>query len=70
MTLGLWLANSLELKSHDTALGEQIFNVSETQAETKVEPDGMGDDVGRESISVVARRRSRHPVTLIRWTST
>ena len=54
----------------DPALGEQIFHVPETQAEAKVEPDGLRDDVGRESISVIARRGTVHPVTLISLTST
>ena len=54
----------------NTTLGEEVFDIAEAQAEAKVEPDGVGDDVGRKSISVVARRGTVHPVTLILWTST
>ena len=34
----------------DTPFGEEIFDIPETQAETVVEPDGVTDDLGRESI--------------------
>jgi hypothetical protein len=54
----------------DAALGEEVFDVAETQTEAKVEPDGVGNDVGGESISVVARRRSIHPVTVMPRTLT
>lgn len=40
----------------DPAWGEEVFDVAETEAEPKIEPHGVGDDVGRETISVVARR--------------
>ena len=63
------LSNGL-VGDRDPALGEKIFHVPETQAEAKVEPDGLRDDVGRESISVITRRGTGHPVTLISLTST
>ena len=40
----------------DAPLGEEIFGVAETQAETVVEPDSVTDDHERESIAVVAGR--------------
>ena len=55
----------------DAALGEQVFHISKAQAEPKVEPDGVSDDVWRESISMVARRGTAdHPTTLPPSTST
>ena len=58
------------LGDRDAALGEEVFHSTKTQVEAKVDPNGVGDDFGRESISVVARRGTVHPVTLIPWTST
>jgi hypothetical protein len=37
----------------DSALRQQIFHVPEAQAETVVEPDGVADDLGRISMSLV-----------------
>ena len=38
----------------DSSFGKQIFDISEAHAESMVEPDGMTNDLGRESMSAVA----------------
>ena len=38
----------------NTTLGEEVFDIAEAQAEAKVEPDGVGDDVGRKAMPKVA----------------
>ena len=38
----------------DSSFGKQIFDISEAHAESVVEPDGMTNDLGRESMSAVA----------------
>jgi hypothetical protein len=45
----------------DAALGEQILNVAEAEVESKVQPDSVSDDLGREPIAMVWRsvRRRR-----------
>ena len=37
----------------DAAFSEQIFNSTVTQIESVVEPDGVGNDVRRESVAFV-----------------
>jgi hypothetical protein len=37
----------------DAALGEQILNVAEAEVESKVQPDSVSDDLGREAIAMV-----------------
>ena len=39
---------------HHASLREEIFGIAETKTEPMVEPDRVADDVGRESISVIA----------------
>ena len=54
----------------DASLSEEIFHLSRAQAEAKVEPHSVSDDVRRESVAVVAGRTFDHPVTLIVLAST
>ena len=54
----------------DATQGDEILDIPITRAEPEVEPDGLSDDVGLESISVKARRGSDHPVTLLGLTAT
>ena len=54
----------------DAPLGQEVLNIPTTEAEAKVEPDGVSDDVWRESIAVVAGRAADHPATLLLATST
>ena len=57
------LPNGL-VRHGNTAFGEKIFCISETQAETVVEPDGVTDDVLGTSVSALAGRLARHRTTL------
>ena len=43
---------------------QQILDISEAQAESVIEPDGVTDDFRRESVSAVAGRRACHRPTL------
>ena len=40
---------------HDSAFGEKILDISETQAETMIDPDGMANDFDRKTVTVVTR---------------
>ena len=46
------------------SLREETFDIAEAEAEPMVEPDRVADDVGRESISVIAGRLAPHRLTL------
>ena len=48
----------------DAPLREEIFGIAEAHTEPVVEPDGVTDDVRRESVAVVAGGRARHRPTL------
>lgn len=39
----------------DAALGEQILHVAETEMETKVQPNRVSDDLGRETVPSIER---------------
>ena len=52
------------IRHRDTPFGEEIFDISETQAEAVVEPDGATDDLRWKAVSVVAESRGRHRPTL------
>jgi len=41
--------------SRDAPLGEEVFDISEAQRKSVVEPDRVADDLGREPVFVVAR---------------
>jgi hypothetical protein len=47
----------------DAPLGQQIFNVSVAQVEALVEPDGVTDDIWRESVTLVCIHTPILPVT-------
>jgi hypothetical protein len=40
----------------DAALGEEILNVAKAEVEAEIEPDGVGDHVGREAVATIRRR--------------
>ena len=48
----------------DASLGEQIFHIANTQAESVVELDRVADDLGEKPIAAGAGRRARHRPTL------
>ena len=53
------------LLGHDDApLDERIFRVAEAQRESMVQPDGVADDLKRESMPVIAGELARHRPTL------
>ena len=52
------------LGDRDTPLSKQVLDIAETQAEPVVEPDGVTDDLGWESVSVRAGRMTPHRSTL------
>ena len=52
------------IRHGDPAFGEEIFDISETQAEPVVEPDGVTDDFTGESVSTIAGRLILHRPTL------
>ena len=62
------LANRL-IGDDQAALGEQILDVAETQAEPVVEPDGMADNQGREAVASVTGVRLAHGPILTRSAS-
>jgi hypothetical protein len=43
------------IRDDDSAFGEKILDISEAQAETMVNPDGIADDFWRETMTVIAR---------------
>jgi hypothetical protein len=44
----------------DTAHREHLFNIAEAQGEAEVQPNGMTDDLGRESMTMVRRDGGAH----------
>jgi len=50
--------------NRDAALGEKVFHIPKAETEAVVELDGVADDLGRKSISVVARRVTFHRPSL------
>ncbi len=53
----------------DPQFCEEIFDIPEAQTETMLEPDGVADDLGWESVSVVAGNLASHRPTLSLTTS-
>tara|TARA_R110002072_G_scaffold123352_2_gene258608 strand:+ start:1681 stop:1971 length:291 start_codon:yes stop_codon:yes gene_type:complete len=37
----------------DTSLSQEIFDIAVAQIESIVEPDGVGNDIGRESVAFI-----------------
>jgi len=52
------------VRDGDAAVREEVFDVAETQSEAVVEPDGVADDGGRESVAGIADDVVRRPATL------
>jgi hypothetical protein len=49
----------------DAPLCQKIFHISEAQAESVVEPNGMADNFMRESIAPVTKHVGFHPLSLL-----
>jgi len=47
------LSNGL-VGDYDPSLCQQILNISQAQAKSIIEPNGMADDIRRKSMSVIA----------------
>jgi hypothetical protein len=52
------------LGNFDTALGQEIFDVTKAQREAVVEPYGVGNDFSRISMAGVLAFRLRHQATM------
>ena len=52
------------IRHGDTSFREEILDISETQAEPVVEPDGVTDDCRGKAVSAIARRLADHRPTL------
>jgi hypothetical protein len=52
------------VRDRDAAMREEVFGVAEAQGEAVVEPHGVADDGGRESVARVADDVVGHPATL------
>ena len=52
------------VRDGDAAVREEVFDVAETQSEAVVEPDGVADDCGRESVAGIADDVVGPPTTL------
>ncbi len=39
----------------DPAFGDEILNVTKAEVEAEIQPDGVGDDVGREAVAAIRR---------------
>ena len=48
----------------DAALREEVFDVSEAESESVVEPDGVADNRGREPVARIVRDVVGHPATV------
>src|SRR5438552_7159316 len=52
------------IRDDDSAFGEKILDISEAQAETMVNPDGIADNFWRETMTVIARPVVLHGTSL------
>ena len=52
--LGAPLADGF-VADDDPAFGEEIPNVTKAEVEAEAQPDGVGDDVGREAVAAIRR---------------
>src|SRR5258706_9026008 len=48
----------------DTTFGQKELNIPQTEAKHVIQPDGMADDLGRKTVSVVRVGRGRHAASL------
>ena len=47
----------------NASLGQQVFNISVAQIESEIEPDGIGNDIWRETMTLIRI----HPTILSIW---
>jgi hypothetical protein len=48
----------------NTPLGKEIFNISEAQVESMIQPDGVADDFGRKPVAMISRFGLAHPLSV------
>ena len=63
-TEGLTPVSDGLVRHGDAALGEEVFDVAETEGEAVVEPDGVADNRRREPVAWIMRHIVRHPATV------
>jgi hypothetical protein len=56
-------ANRL-VRYFSTPLGKKIFHISEAQAESMTQPDGVADDFGRIPVATISRFALAHPFSV------
>lgn len=49
----------------EASFGQDIFNIPMAEVEATVEPDGIGDDVGRESMALVSIHGPIRPISAV-----
>src|ERR1700748_3510387 len=54
------------IAQHDTTCQHQLFDLTKTQREPKVQPDAVIDDLQRVAVALVRRRCGAHPSDLSR----
>ena len=47
----------------DVSFGQEIFNIAMAEVETKIEPDSIGNDIGRESVAFVCVHEPILPIS-------
>ena len=52
------------LRHHDSPFGEQILDISDTNAESVVLPDCMTDDFGRKTVTMIVGSCGFHAASL------
>src|ERR1700674_3530406 len=52
------------IRDDDSAFGEKILDVSQAQAETMVNPEGVADDFRRETVTVIGRPIVLHQISV------
>jgi hypothetical protein len=52
------------IRDDDSAFGEKVLDISEAQAESMVNPDGIADDFRRETMTVIARPIVLHGISV------
>ena len=48
----------------NASLGQQVLNIPEAESESVIEPHGVADDLGWESVAVIDRRVTAHSPTV------
>ena len=52
------------VRDRNAWLGQQVLDVPKAESESVIEPDRVADDLGWESVTVIAWCQAAHPPTL------